>query len=214
MPGADAQDRSRFLQTAKAREAEQQLRELVALPVHRELVVRKHLELTQEPQPVRVVPLGGIGQLAQLDVAWQVAALLRGKALVSLGKFSGHDEHANDFPARLAGRERARVVREALGVGRPPEKKLVRSRDERRIGSQPAQTCLVRDRILPDADVVGPSAEDDVKLRRGQELRDDRAAAALREVGELREHLVVRRRTAKDDPERVADGRLSGRDVR
>ena len=206
--GADAQNRRRFLEAIEAPETKQQLRELVALPVHRELVVREHLQLTQKTQPVGVVPLGGVGQLAELDVPRQVAALLRGKALVALGKFVRDDQHADDFPPRLARRERARIMREPLGVDGSAQQQLVGARDERVMGSQAAQARLVCDRIFSDADVVRPPAEDQMEFGRRQQLRDDCARPALLELRALRPHLVVCGRPSQDDPERFTDGRL------
>ena len=54
----------------------QKLGEFVALPVHRQLVVRQ-AEAAQQVDPLRVVPLGGVGQLAELRVARDRAHAIR-----------------------------------------------------------------------------------------------------------------------------------------
>ncbi len=66
--GADAQDVGVLAKHAEPPAAVQELGELVRLAVHRQLVVGQ-AEAAQQLQPLLVVPLGGIGQLAELSVA-------------------------------------------------------------------------------------------------------------------------------------------------
>ena len=105
-------------------------------------------------------------------------------------------------------------MREPLGVDGSAEQQLVGARDERVMGSQAAQARLVRDRILADADVVRPPAEDQMEFGRRQQLRDNGADPALLELRTLRPQLVVGGRPSKNDPERFTDGRLGSGGVR
>jgi hypothetical protein len=68
VPRAHTQDRGAVREHAEPPAAVNQLRELVRLAMHRQLVVGKP-EAAQDVEPLAVVPFRRVGQLAQLAVA-------------------------------------------------------------------------------------------------------------------------------------------------
>jgi hypothetical protein len=206
---ADGEDGRLFTQAAEAIEAEEQLRPLVALPVHRELVVRQDLERLQQANPLGVVPFSRVRQLAELDISrHEAAALLRSDRTVPRFEFIRGDEHAQNLTARLAGVERLHVMAAAGVIGIAPEQHGVRAAHEVIVGAERFQPGLVHRRILADADVVAPARENQVELRRREQPLQDVRLTALPVMLTERVALDVIRLAAEHDPERFADERV------
>src|SRR5262245_54740011 len=98
--------------------------------MHLRLVDRRRRERLQDREPLRVVPLRRIGELAELHVA-RNARRRGGQASLPLEVLVGRAER---FLERVAGQRAAGetlgVVREAILVGGATEQALVAVRDE------------------------------------------------------------------------------------
>ena len=101
MSGPDAENAGVGREPPEPAQAEERLRILVSLPMHRLLVERDALERRQQRHPLRVVPLGRVGQLAELHVARQHTGL-RAHLTEPPLEFFGAQEGLDEGPARKA----------------------------------------------------------------------------------------------------------------
>ncbi len=180
-----------------------QLRELVWLAVHRELVVGES-EAAQNLKPLLVVPLGGIRQLAELRVAQDDAALWRESMMPAVELFR-ETERTNHLAPGRACVEGSDVVLQAAVIGRPAEQTLIGALHEVRRCADGGETALDDGRLAVGVPLLSPGLPDLQEFGGREQSHQQRPSGALVESTGFITEFDRARRAPEHDPEDVFD---------